>query len=277
MGFFDPAGGETAEGIALPLIESATQQIASPSDRPAPAAVALVAPAWQPRNVLAGSYDEAWKANRAPLYAHDYDARFADPGSVVTRPRLRGGEPIELLNLGIPDRYAATVPRPTSRIRIGSDEYAPVIDSLHIDPAADTISLSLRLDLPTERNIMQAPPYLVRAAIHPAWDGALNLVVLAAACRTSVGRDLAETRASVDTRLRRFRRAPFVDLDGEPFLVAPVLALSHQLSAEARVQLLLQAAITDLAQLGVSGLGRVGVLVVVETPRAGQWSVIQAR
>jgi hypothetical protein len=70
-------------GRPLPNIEDPEQLIARPADRPAPAGLAPIPPAWQPRRGWAGTYDAAWQARRAPYLPLDFDPRFfnvAPPG-----------------------------------------------------------------------------------------------------------------------------------------------------------------------------------------------------
>ncbi|WP_372574333.1 DUF2169 family type VI secretion system accessory protein [Ruegeria jejuensis] len=66
-----------------------------------PAGLGPLAPFWQDRSQYAGTYDEAWKANRHPLLPRDFDSRFwqcAPPDQIAT-PHLRGDETYCLRNL----------------------------------------------------------------------------------------------------------------------------------------------------------------------------------
>ena len=56
---------------------------------------------WSPRRELAGTYDARWVANRRPLLPEDFDPRFHmhAPQGQQHIPHLRGGTPIELVNL----------------------------------------------------------------------------------------------------------------------------------------------------------------------------------
>lgn len=56
---------------------------------------------WSPRRELAGSYDARWVATRKPLLPEDFDPRFhmCAPLDQQHVPHLRGGVPIELVNL----------------------------------------------------------------------------------------------------------------------------------------------------------------------------------
>lgn len=56
---------------------------------------------WSPRRELAGTYDARWVAERKPLLPDDFDPRFhmCAPLDQQHVPHLRGGVPIELVNL----------------------------------------------------------------------------------------------------------------------------------------------------------------------------------
>jgi hypothetical protein len=69
--------------------------------RPRPIGFGAVDVHWSPRLQLAGTYDAEWERRRKPLLPEDYDDRFVScaPVDQQIRPHLRGGEPIELVNL----------------------------------------------------------------------------------------------------------------------------------------------------------------------------------
>lgn len=158
---FVPAG-ESPEGIALPELEDETRPIASPEDRPPPAAIAAVAPGWEPRCVLAGTYDEAWKRTRAPALPQDCDSRFFDPGSWVLRPRLRGLEEIEVSGIAGVPLFRRVLPRVLMRCRVGNVTLVPTIDALSIDPARDRLVITLRFVLPPAPSRVAPPPWVLR-------------------------------------------------------------------------------------------------------------------
>lgn len=169
LGFFSERLGETAEGVPLPRLELADARMQTPQDRPPPAAIAAVAPGWEPRRSWAGTYDEAWQRTRAPYPPDDLDPRFADEGSLVIRPALRGGEAIELSNIGVAAHLRARVPSPTVRIDLAGEVHRPVIDHLHLDPARDRACLVLRVTLPHQGPRISAPSYLVRLLEQVSW------------------------------------------------------------------------------------------------------------
>ncbi len=60
-----------------------------------------IASHWSPRRELAGTYDARWIATRKPLPPADFDQRFhmCAPLDQQFTPHLRGGEPVELVNV----------------------------------------------------------------------------------------------------------------------------------------------------------------------------------
>jgi hypothetical protein len=64
------------EGTPAPNYEDPRQPIRSSKDRPEPVGFGAVAPHWQPRLKLAGTYDDKWKNDRCPLLPADFDPAF---------------------------------------------------------------------------------------------------------------------------------------------------------------------------------------------------------
>lgn len=104
---------EHCDGLALPNVELADQCIQSWRDRPAPAGFNAVDVAWTPRRQLAGTYDEHWQRERAPLWAKDFDPRYhqcAPADQQLPRPP-EGGERIEVTGMSESGTLAFALPR----------------------------------------------------------------------------------------------------------------------------------------------------------------------
>ncbi len=67
---------KTLEGHPAPNFEDPNLPISDPLKRPRPVGFGPVAPHWQPRSDLAGTYDERWKEERFPLLPLNFDRRF---------------------------------------------------------------------------------------------------------------------------------------------------------------------------------------------------------
>jgi len=86
-------------GALLPNIEDPKQLLTKYRGRSVAAGFGFVAPHWEPRRSLAGSYDEAWSRERMPLLPLDFRREFfnaAAPGLVAT-PHLRGDEVVRVM------------------------------------------------------------------------------------------------------------------------------------------------------------------------------------
>ncbi len=84
-----------------PFIEDPAHPIHSASTRPPPAGLGAIGRHWEPRRRYLGTFDAAWRKQRAPLMPLDHDDRAnlcASPGLTAVPP-LRGGEDVALLNL----------------------------------------------------------------------------------------------------------------------------------------------------------------------------------
>ncbi len=104
--------GKLADGAPLPNIESPAERLESPGGRPAPVGFGFVAPDWQPRLALAGTYDELWTKKRSPLLPKDFDRRFfnaAAEGLVTTEP-LKGDEKVVAIGVTPEGRWEFRLP-----------------------------------------------------------------------------------------------------------------------------------------------------------------------
>jgi hypothetical protein len=100
---FAPTAGKLAPNVEYPGLNLGNR----------PAGFGPIPSPWDPRVKYAGTYDEAWQKERLPLYPKDLDDRFFLCSPEDQRPKdfLRGGEPVELLNLTPVGRLAFTLPR----------------------------------------------------------------------------------------------------------------------------------------------------------------------
>jgi hypothetical protein len=141
-GFRGSGGFE--EGLRLPNIEDPRHPIRSLGDRPPPTGFGFISPHWKPRAALAGTFDDAWTKNRAPLLPKDFDRRHlnaASPGLVAPR-YLRGDESV--VAVGVRPSGAALsfalpgVPPPSVRVVVvdgGDAKSLPMnLDTVIIEP-----------------------------------------------------------------------------------------------------------------------------------------------
>lgn len=148
-GYFDRTRCGSPEGLELPHLEREAEgeQVRSPGDRPAVAGFAAVAPHWEPRRSLAGTYGETWKRTRAPLMPDDMNVRFWNAAQLVSARALVGGESIVLRNLTPSGRLETVLPRVPVRVRIDDREVRPALDLVVLEPDEDRIALTFRMSI----------------------------------------------------------------------------------------------------------------------------------
>ncbi|HET8707769.1 MAG TPA: DUF2169 domain-containing protein [Pseudomonadales bacterium] len=132
-------------GKALPNIEYPHQLIDSWKDRPAPAGFSAIECHWSPRRELAGTYDEHWQKQRAPLWAEDFNPRYhhAAPIDQQSVHYLHGGETVELFNLTPTGHLTFKLPRVylTFETKIGKQviEHRGQLTSVTLEPDASRL------------------------------------------------------------------------------------------------------------------------------------------
>ena len=139
----------TLEGNPVPNFEDPRAPIANPEANPTPVGWGPIAPHWQSRRDLAGTYDERWEQERFPLLPDDYDPGFLnaappdqqlaryEPGAEV---RLENFTPRGRERFLLPD-FAPPVTVVDARLihQLGSR-----VDTVIIEPAERRVSLVAR-------------------------------------------------------------------------------------------------------------------------------------
>src|SRR4051794_16779620 len=141
---------DTLCGTRLPNIEHPSQRLRRVGDRPTPVGTGPLARSWQPRAGHAGTYDEAWRRDRAPHWPYDFDERFfsAAPEALQARPYLLGGEAVRLegldpegaIDFELPSLHFAM----HSRFAHGEARRTPVLDGVLINATALELTLYFR-------------------------------------------------------------------------------------------------------------------------------------
>ena len=124
VGFRGKKSALPTVGVPLPNLEDPAQLIGQPADRPAPAGFGFIAPHWEPRSKYAGTYDQAWMDDRAPLLPPDYDPRFQQvaPTGQVCAGYLAGGEPVEVRNASPSGLLGFPLPKLQIEVLLGMEE-----------------------------------------------------------------------------------------------------------------------------------------------------------
>jgi hypothetical protein len=125
-------------GVPAPNLEDPTGPISRWRSRPRPIGFGFVGPDWEPRRRFAGTYDERWQRDRAPLLPDDFDRRFlnAAPEDQIVPSPFPPNATFDITNVTPEGRLSFRLPdltAPTARVshKRGPDE------TLHLD--LDTI------------------------------------------------------------------------------------------------------------------------------------------
>jgi hypothetical protein len=161
-----PAGSD-AHSRPLPNTEQLGVPVEDCAASYVPMAFSPVGRSWLPRRMYAGTYDEAWAQNRAPLWPEDFDDRYfqaAPADQIIEYPR--GGSEVHLQNL-TPDGQR-TFRLPSLRMPVtfvphrGRDVVREAnIDTIVFDTDADRFTLTWRVHLPLGRSIFDVKEALV--------------------------------------------------------------------------------------------------------------------
>lgn len=159
---------EAALDSPLPNIEDPDALITTWTDRPAPLGFGPVARSWGPRIGYAGTYDERWVEERAPLWPLDFDLRFfqaAAPGLIASS-YLKGGELVTLDGVSSDGAIGFTLP--LHRLAVQSvfrkrvDHRMLALDAVQIEPDERSVTLIWRAAVPAHREIADHEFCLIR-------------------------------------------------------------------------------------------------------------------
>ena len=150
--FFASAGA--AIGGELPRIEAPHSRIHHWKERPTPAGFGAVAAGWSPRREHAGTFDESWSTERAPLWPVDYDERFhvSATEGLWAPAGLRGGETVTLTNLSVEPVLRFTLPRVflgfATHVTGSVIHHRPTLDRVIIEPELRRVLMVWRTSVP---------------------------------------------------------------------------------------------------------------------------------
>ena len=160
VGFTSAAEPERIDGLRLPNLEDPEGPIKAPQDRPAIAGFGFIGRDWLPRRAFAGTYDDAWQAERFPFLPADFDDRFfngAHPALVSARP-FKGGETVHVTNVTesgeIGFRLPASTPEISMRIKGSVTEIPAGLDTVLIEPDLRRVVLTWRATAPCPRSFL---------------------------------------------------------------------------------------------------------------------------
>lgn len=144
-----------------PAIEDPS--VALPARLTTPAGFGPIPASWEPRLRLAGTFDERWTRERAPVLPSDHDPRhasFAPPGLWSQKPML-GDEPVEVLGATPEGVWRFRLPRyePVFACTIRGErrELETHLDTFYIDAEEHRVELTWRavIALPRKRELVE--------------------------------------------------------------------------------------------------------------------------
>jgi hypothetical protein len=151
------------EGQPLPNTEESGRTVTDPEGRYRPMALGPVGRGWLPRLPLAGTYDDAWFADRFPFLPDDFQEGYyqsAPPDQQMEYPS--GGEAVELVNMTPEGRTRFRLPRvsvPVEFHRKGEEPQrtdAP-LDTVILEPDERRLVLLWRASIELKRNVFEVP------------------------------------------------------------------------------------------------------------------------
>ncbi|HET7773724.1 MAG TPA: DUF2169 domain-containing protein [Burkholderiaceae bacterium] len=186
-------------GKPLPNTEEPGQGVDSPSGTYRPMAFGPIGRHWTPRLNYAGTYDQTWLEEQAPLWPADFDDRYfqsAPPDQTIPYPS--GGEEVLLLNLTPDGRRSFRLPTQVMPVHFiphrGRDvTIAAHLDTVLIEPDLDRFCLTWRAVLGMPKSVFDLRELIV-GEMPPAWQRARRFP------GKTYYRNLAEL---VESRLRR--------------------------------------------------------------------------
>lgn len=158
-------------GQPAPPIEDPRAPLGSRA--PAPAGFAPIGPDWEPRVALAGTFDERWERERAPVLPADFDVRHncvAPPGLWSATPLL-GDEAVEVLGATPEGAWRFRLPRyePSFACVVAGErrELVTHLDTLLIDADAGQVELTWRatIRLPRKAELIERIEVSERVAL----------------------------------------------------------------------------------------------------------------
>jgi hypothetical protein len=144
------------EGLRLPNLEDLEKPLRRLGEVVPPAGFGFVSPHWQPRAALAGTFDEKWQKERAPLLPRNFDRAHlnaAAPG-LTARGYLRGDEAVVVTGMSPQGALRFTLPAvPPPWLRVvmtGNREQvvATNLDTVVLEPDERRVLLLWRACLP---------------------------------------------------------------------------------------------------------------------------------
>jgi hypothetical protein len=175
VGYWKYADG--IDGQPMPVTEQIDRPVVKYDGQYAPMAFSPIGRNWVPRSAYAGTYNQEWIENRAPLWPDDFDERYfqaAPPDQTIPYPR--GGEDVVLRNLTPDGMRAFRLPSrqmPVTFIPYRGRDVTrdAALDTIVLEPDRERFMLTWRVTLPLGRSVFDVKETIV-GELSPAWHRA---------------------------------------------------------------------------------------------------------
>jgi len=188
---------EGLDGQPLPNTEQLNRPVDQPGGDFVPMALSPIGRNWMPRVTYAGTYDQQWIENTAPLWPDDFDEHYfqsAPPDQIMPYPK--GAEHVVLRNL-TPDGYRTfdlpdrTMPMTFIPHRGRDATREASLDTIVLEPDRERFTMTWRVALPLGRSVFDVKETIIgemprawhRARMSPGKTYYRNLEELAKARR----------------------------------------------------------------------------------------------
>ncbi len=147
------------ENEALPNIEDPRDLIQGCETRPFPAGFGFIAPFWLSRANLAGTYDERWKAFKAPYLPDDFDPSFLNSAhpDLICDGYLGGGERVVITNMHPSGNMSFELPtiKLAAKFNLGDKVFGSDFDmeTLILEPNNMRVSFVWRASFEADKNV----------------------------------------------------------------------------------------------------------------------------
>jgi hypothetical protein len=120
LGFAASGSNKNFTGLPVPNMLPVDASFQRPTSSAPVVGFSWIAPNWEPRVDLAGTYDDAWLKNRMPNLPDDFQDRFfnAAPVDQQLKNPIQGGEVVQVENATPKGRLEFTVPKETLRLSV---------------------------------------------------------------------------------------------------------------------------------------------------------------
>ncbi len=149
---------KTALGQALPNTEEFRNPVRNPNGKYLPMAFGPIGRSWFPRYKFAGTYDQKWMDERAPILPRNFDNRYYQATAPDQQlPYLRGGEQVVLQNLTKEGLVSFCIPQEKMPVlfvphRGEEVEMQANIDTIMFEPDKARFSMTWRANYPLYRD-----------------------------------------------------------------------------------------------------------------------------